>query len=57
MNKLEMQYENNGEWFEIWNTDQSELETAWNEMDDQPTESGRIRFLGSDEFLTVNGGF
>ena len=56
-NTLEMQYEQNGEWFEIWNTEQTDLELAWKEMDDQPTEGGTIRFKGELEILIVNGGF
>jgi len=54
---LEMQYEYNGEWFQIWETEQTSLGMAWNEVDDQPTESGCIRFKDSKEFMIVNGGF
>ena len=54
---LEMQYKFGGEWFEIWNTKQTELEDAWNEMDERPEEGGRINFKGSKGFMTVNGGF
>ena len=54
---LQMQYEFNGEWFEIWETDTNDLEAAWDEMDEQPTEGGHIRFKGSEEFMVVNGGF
>lgn len=55
--KLQMQYEFNGEWFDIWETRNDDLETAWDEMDQQPEEGGRIRFKGSDQFMVVNGGF
>ena len=33
-----MQYTEDGEWFEIWNTEQTDLKLAWKEMDEQPTE-------------------
>lgn len=55
--KLQMQYEFNGEWFDIWDTRTDDLEAAWDEMDEQPTEGGHIRFEGSEEFMVVNGGF
>ena len=55
--KLQMQYEFNGEWFDIWDTRTDDLEAAWEEMDEQPTEGGHIRFEGSEEFMVVNGGF
>ena len=54
---LQMQYEESGEWFEIWETETDDLEAAWDEMDEQPTEGGHIRFEGSEEFMVVNGGF
>ena len=54
---LQMQYEEGGEWFEIWETETDDLEAAWDEMDEQPTEGGHIRFEGSEEFMVVNGGF
>ena len=58
MNTLLMKFEQNGESFPIWNTNQTDLESAWNEMDEQPTEGGWITFNGGkDEFLVVNGGF
>ena len=57
MKTLQMQYEQNGEWFEIWNTEQTELQAAWDEIDEQPTESGHIRFEDGIEILVVNGGF
>lgn len=56
-NTLEMQYTENGEWFEIWNTEQTNLELAWKEMDEQPTESGWIRFKGGKEFLVIHSEF
>ena len=54
---LQMQYEEGGEWFEIWGAETDDLEAAWDEMDEQPTEGGHIRFEGSEEFMVVNGGF
>ena len=58
MNTLLMKFEQNGESFPIWNTNQTNLESAWNEMDEQPSEGGWIMFDGKeDEFLVVNGGF
>lgn len=54
---LQMKYEENGEWFEIWETEKRDIEAAWDEMDEQPTEGGRIRFEDSEEFMVVNGGF
>lgn len=54
---LQMQYEFNGEWFDVWETETDDLEAAWDEMDEQPTEGGHIRFEGSEEFMVVNGGF
>ena len=58
MRKLQMQYEFNGEWFDIWETEQEFLYDAWNEMDVQPLESGWIRFDdNTKECLVVNGGF
>ena len=57
MKTIMMQYENNGEKFEIWETECKTLESAWAEMDDQPEEGGWISFKGEDEFLVVNGGF
>ena len=55
--KLQMQYEEGGEWFEIWETETDDLEAAWDEMDNQPTEGGQIRFEGQDGLMVVNGGF
>ena len=55
--KLQMQYEEGGEWFDIWESENADLEAAWEEMDEQPTEGGHIRFEGSEEFMVVNGGF
>ena len=52
-----MQYEFNGEWFDIWETEQEFLYDAWDEMDVQPRESGWIRFNDSSEECSVNGGF
>ena len=57
MNTLLMKFEQNGESFPIWNTNQTNLESAWNEMDEQPTEGGWIMFDEEDEILVVNGGF
>ena len=58
MRKLQMQYEFNGEWFDIWETEQEFLSDAWDEIDVQPYESGWIRFEDSpEECLVVNGGF
>ena len=54
---LQMQYEEGGEWFEIWETRTDDLEAAWEEMDQQPEEGGHIRFKGSEKFMVVNGGF
>jgi len=55
-NIIEIQYEYNGEWFEIWETNETDLELAWKEIDEQSTEGGNIRFQGSKDFLVVNGG-
>ena len=57
MNTLLMKFEQNGESFPIWNTDQTDLQSAWDEMDEHPTEGGWIMFDGEDNFLVVNGGF
>ena len=58
MRQLQMQYEFNGEWFDIWETEQEFLYDAWDEMDVQPRESGWIRFNdNTKECLVVNGGF
>ena len=54
---LQMQYQDGGEWFDIWETTVDDLESAWDEMDEQPTEGGHIRFENSEEFMVVNGGF
>lgn len=57
-NAVEMQYENDGEWYHIWDTFETDLWLAWQEMDDdKPTEGGHIRFEGSEAFVIVNGGF
>lgn len=59
MKKVMMQYEYNGEKFEIWETKEKTLEGAWAEMDNQPKEGGWVSFENEneDEFLIVNGGF
>lgn len=57
MRTVEMQYEYNGESFEIWHTTADTLEEAWKEMDDRPEEGGWIRFKGSEGIMVVNGGF
>ena len=58
MRQLQIQYEFNGEWFDIWETEQEFLRDAWDEMDVQPRESGWIRFNdNTKECLVVNGGF
>ena len=54
---LQMQYEESGEWFDIWESENADLEAAWDEMDNQPTEGGHIRFEGQDGLMVVNGGF
>ena len=56
-NIIEMQYEQNCEWFPIWETEQTDLELAWKEIDNQQTERGHIRFKGENGFMVVNGGF
>lgn len=55
--ELQMQYQDGGEWFAIWETRTDDLEAAWEEMDQQPEEGGHIRFKGSEKFMVVNGGF
>lgn len=57
MKTIEMQTEFNGEWFPIWSTNETDLETVWKEVDEQPALGGHIRFKGDSEFLVVNGGF
>lgn len=57
MNTLQMQYEYGGEWFEIWNTNESDLELAWKEMDERPEDGGCIKFKDGNGMLVVNGGF
>ena len=57
---LQMQYEYNGEWFDIWETTpirKNDLQAAWNEIDNQPEEGGYIRFKGEYGTMAVNGGF
>lgn len=56
---LEMQYQPDGEWFEIWDTKQNNINLAWDEMDNKPKERGHVRFKGSSNhyYLVVNGGF
>lgn len=59
MKKVMMQYEYNGEKFEIWETGETVLKKAWDEIDDdaRPENGGWIYFEGNDEFIIVNGGF
>ena len=55
---VEMQYQFNGEWFEIWETTQTTLEKVLEEMgSESPSEKGWIRFQGEDKEISVNGGF
>lgn len=49
MRTLEMNYDdNNASWWEIWETEATTLKEAWEEMDEQPTETGTIRFQDGD---------
>ena len=61
MNKLQMQYEFNGEKFEIWNTKVATIEEALKEMDDIPEENGWLYLVDGQskvlEQTTYNGGF
>ena len=58
MRTLQMQYQFNGEWFDIWETDKEDLQVAWDEMDERPAEGGHIRFKHEEALeLMVNGGF
>lgn len=57
MKTLCIRYEENGEAWEIWETEETDLEMAWKEIDEKPTEGGQVFFEGSKEFITVNGGF
>lgn len=58
MNVLFIQFENYGEWFPIWNTNETDLLNAWNEIDgDKPQQGARISFSDNANFAIVNGGF
>lgn len=59
MNILTMQYEQNGEWFAIWETEQNDLQKAFDEIDSdvKPACGGYIKFQNDTGFLVVNGGF
>lgn len=59
MRKILMQYEHAGEWFPIWDTEERDIETAWAEIDNKPTEGGYISFQDdvAAEMMIVNGGF
>lgn len=57
--KVLMQYQHQGEKFEIWETDKADLQSVWDEMGlSQPEEPGRIYFDDDDNsYFIVNGGF
>lgn len=61
MKKVLFQSEFNGEKMEIWQTEQTDLQSAWDEIDEEykPTEGGCISFKNDpdDAEMTVNGGF
>ena len=60
MKTVMMQYQFQGEKWEIWNTEQTDLQLAWNEIDEdyKPTEGGWISFKDeSENEMAVNGGF
>lgn len=59
MKKVLMQYQHQGEKFEIWNTELDDLQQVWLEMGlEQPTEPGLLYFEDNPvHYLIVNGGF
>lgn len=60
MKTVMMQYQFQGEKWEIWDTEQEDLESAWDEIDEdyKPIEGGWISFKDEpDNEMCVNGGF
>lgn len=61
MNKLQLQTEYNGEWFDVWETKSDTIKEARKEIDGEQNENGWLRLL-NDEGTTIdlealNGGF
>ena len=59
MRMLLIQYSYLGEWFLLGETEETDIEKAWAEIDDKPTEGAYISFQDDEagEMLIVNGGF
>ncbi len=61
MKKLLLQTDFNGEKFEIWETEQSNCFSTWQEMDEKPEEKGWIYLVNEDgkevDSEPINGGF
>ena len=59
MKELQIRYSAYGEWWKIWNTNETDLEKAYAEIDCElkPECGAWIRFKNDDKFIIVNGGF